>query len=104
MHAIVEFQGNQYRVEPGDKLQVPRLDAEPGSPIRLDRVLLIAGDEGVQIGHPVVQGAQVEAVVLRHGRGPKGIMGKYKKRKDVRRRKGYRIDFTEVEIASIHAA
>ena len=103
MHAIVEFQGRQYRIEAGDHLEVPLLDAEPGSPVVLDRVLLISDGEEVKIGHPVIDGARVEAKVVRHGRGPKIIVGKYKKRKGYRRRKGYRDDFTEVEIASIQA-
>jgi large subunit ribosomal protein L21 len=101
VHAIVEFQGRQYRVEAGEKIQVPLLDAEPGSPLSLDRVLLIEGKEGVRVGHPLVDGARVEAKVIKHGRGPKILVGKFKKRKDYRRRNGYRDDFTEVEIVSI---
>ena len=103
MHAIVEFQGRQYRVQPGDKVQVPLLEAEPGSPIVLDQVLLIHGDHGVTVGQPNVGGAHVDAVVVRHLRGPKIIVGKYKRRKDYRRRNGYRDDVTEIEIAGIHA-
>ena len=101
MHAIVEFQGRQYRVEPGEKIQVPLLDAEPGSAVNIDRVLLIEGNDGVRVGHPLVDGARVEATVVQHGRGPKILVGKFKKRKDYRRRNGYRDDFTEVEILAI---
>ena len=104
MHAIVEFQGRQFRVQAGETIQVPLLDAEPGSPIVIDRVLMIADGESVTVGHPLVEGARVDAKVVGHGRGPKVIVGKYKKRKDYRRRKGYRDDFTAVEIAGIHGA
>lgn len=104
VHAIVEIQGCQYRVQAGEKVQVRHLAAEPGSKVRLDRVLLLADDAQVHVGRPLVQGASVEAVVVSHERGPKMIIGKFKKRKDYRRRKGYRDDFTVLEIASIHAA
>jgi large subunit ribosomal protein L21 len=103
VHAIVKFQGRQYRVQQGDKVQVPLLEAEPGSSIVLDQVLLVHGDAGVTVGQPNVGGARIDAVVVRHLRGPKIIVGKYKKRKDYRRRNGYRDDFTEIEIGSIHA-
>jgi large subunit ribosomal protein L21 len=103
VHAIVKFQGRQYRVQTGDKVQVPLMDAEPGSPIVLDQVLLVHSDAGVTVGQPNVGGAAVDAVVLRHLRGPKIIVGKYKKRKDYRRRNGYRDDLTEIEIGSIRA-
>ncbi len=104
MHAIVEFQGSQYRVETGEKLRIRHLDTEPGAKVMMDRVLLVAGDSGVRVGRPLVPGASVEAVVLGHERGPKMIIGKFKKRKDYRRRKGYRDDVTILEIGVIHAA
>ena len=103
VHAIVEFQGHQYRIQTGDTLKVPRLQAEPGDAITIERVLLYEGDGDVKVGHPIVDGVMVSARVVRHGRGPKIIVGKFKKRKDYRRRKGYRDDFTEVAIESIQA-
>jgi large subunit ribosomal protein L21 len=104
VHAIIEFQGRQYRVQAGETLEVPRLQAEPGSKITIDRVLLIESDGEVRVGRPALPGARVEAVVLSHGRGPKVIVGRFKKRKDYRKRNGYRDDFTAVEIGSIHSA
>ncbi|MBD3163415.1 MAG: 50S ribosomal protein L21 [Candidatus Eisenbacteria bacterium] len=104
MHAIVEFQGRQFRVQEGETIQVPLLEAEPGSAIVIDRVLMIADGDSVTVGHPLVDGATVDAKVLGHGRGPKVIVGKFKRRKDYRRRKGYRDDFTAVEIAGIRGA
>jgi large subunit ribosomal protein L21 len=104
VHAIVQFQGSQYRVETGEKLEIRHLDAEPGSKVVMDRVLLLSGASGVQVGRPLVEGARVEAVVVSHKRGPKMIIGKFKKRKDYRRRKGYRDDVTILEIGSIQGA
>lgn len=101
MHAIVEFQGCQYRVQPGDRIHVPHLEAEPGSQITLDRVLLVSSEGSVRVGQPTVAGVKIEATVLRHFRGPKIFVGKFKKRKDYRRRNGYRDDRTEVEIRQI---
>jgi large subunit ribosomal protein L21 len=103
VQAIVEFQGRQYRIQSGELVSVPHLDAEPGTEIVIDRVLLISDGDQVQLGHPTIDGAKVEAKVVRHLRGPKVIVGKYKRRKDYRRRKGYRDDFTEVEIGAIHS-
>ena len=104
MHAVVEFQGRQFRVQSGQLVQVPLLDAEPGSDVVLDRVLLISDGADVTVGHPTIDSARIDAKVVRHLRGPKVIVGKYKKRKGYRRRKGSRDDLTEVEIGSIHAA
>ena len=101
MHAIVEFQGKQYRVQTGELHCVPHLNAEPGSEIVIDRVLMISDGGDVQVGQPTIPHAKVDAKVVRHGRGPKVIVGKYKKRKGYRRRNGYRDDFTEVEIGAI---
>lgn len=104
MHAIVQFQGRQYRVESGLKIHVPHLDAEPGAKLTIQQVLLVASEKGVDVGSPTVAGASVEGTVVRHFRGRKLIVGKYKKRKDYRRRKGHRDDLTEIQIGLIHPA
>ena len=104
MHAVVEFQGRQYRIESGQLVQVPHLEAEPGSQVVIDHVLMISDGSEVAVGHPFIDGARVEATVVRHCRGPKVLVGKFKKRKGYRRRKGARDDLTEVEIGAIHAA
>lgn len=101
MYAIVECKGFQYRVEPDQVLQIPLTDAEPGAKLTLDRVLLIGDGTSTKIGAPTVSGATVEAEVVRHGRGKKIIVGKFKKRKDFRRKKGHRQDFTEIRIGAI---
>ncbi len=101
MFAIVQCKGFQYRVAPEDTVRIPLTEAEPGSTMVLDRVLLYRDGEETKVGTPVLEGAQVEAEVLRHARGPKIIVGKYKRRKGFRKRNGHRQDFTEILIRSI---
>lgn len=101
MYAIIETSGKQYRVEQGDTLVVDRMDAEPGSTIALDRVLLVGGPNDVKIGTPCVDGAKVNARVLEHPKGKKIISTKYRPRKRYRRRIGYRHSHTTLEILGI---
>ncbi len=103
MFAIVRCLGFQYRVSPDETVRIPLTGAEPGSTLVLDQVLMIRDGDAIKLGRPVVSGARVEAEVLRHGRGPKIVVGKFKRRKGYRRRKGHRQDFTEVRIRSIQA-
>jgi large subunit ribosomal protein L21 len=103
MFAVVRVKGMQLRVEPEALVQVPKLAVGVGEEIPLDEVLLVGGGEAVTVGAPLVPGAKVLAEVVRHGRGPKVIGLKYKKRKDYRRRWGARRDFTELRIRSIEA-
>jgi large subunit ribosomal protein L21 len=101
MYAVVRFQGFQYKVREGDRLEVPRGPWEVGDSVELDRVLMLSDAGDVTVGTPTVSGAKVKANVVRHFRGPKILVGKYKKRKDYRRLKGYRDDLTELEIVGI---
>ena len=101
MFAIVQCKGFQYRVSPEETIRIPLSAAEPGSTLVLDRVLMVREGEDIRLGAPVLAGAKVEAEVLRHGRGPKILVGKYKRRKGYRRRNGHRQDFTEIRITSI---
>ncbi|HWN81841.1 MAG TPA: 50S ribosomal protein L21 [Candidatus Udaeobacter sp.] len=101
MYAVVMLQGHQFRVEPQALIQVPRLEAQVGTEVPIDNVLLVEGDGAVQVGKPVVNGAKVVAEVVRHLRGPKVKGVKFKKRKDYRRRWGQRSDLTELRIRSI---
>ena len=103
MYAVVMLQGHQFRVEPDGLIQVPRLEAQVGTELPIDNVLLVEGDGSVQVGKPTVGGARVVAEVVRHLRGPKVQGLKYKKRKDYRRRWGQRSDLTELKIRSISA-
>jgi large subunit ribosomal protein L21 len=100
MFAVLRLQGHQFRVEPEDVVQVPRLQAEVGTQVPVGEVLLL-GDSEIKVGSPVVAGAQVMVEVLRHLRGPKVRGSKYKKRKDYRRRWGSRSELTEIRIHAI---
>lgn len=101
MYAIIETGGLQFRVEPGMKLNVPKIDSEEGSSIKLDRVFLFAEGSDIEIGTPVVKNALVEANVLEHGRGGKIIVYKRKRRKGYEKTQGHRQDYTRIEIKTI---
>ncbi|BDG17282.1 50S ribosomal protein L21 [Thermus brockianus] len=99
MFAIVKTGGKQYRVEPGLKLRVEKLAAEPGSQVELPVLLL--GGEGMRVGTPFVEGAKVVAEVLAHGRGKKITISKFKAKVQYRRKKGHRQPYTEILIKEI---
>ena len=101
MYAVIETGGKQYRVRPGDHLLVEKLPGEAGDKVVFDRVLLVVDNGSVHIGRPIVEGAQVEATIVRQTRGPKIIVFKYKPKKRYRRKKGHRQYYTEVEIDRI---
>ncbi|MBN1333286.1 MAG: 50S ribosomal protein L21 [Synergistales bacterium] len=101
MYAIVEFGGKQYRVQPGDTLKVELVHAEPGEKVNLEKILILADDQDVKIGEPYVQGASVEASVLKHAKDDKILVFKYKSKKNYRRFRGHRQNYTEIKIESI---
>ncbi|MDE3057285.1 MAG: 50S ribosomal protein L21 [Bacteroidota bacterium] len=101
MFAVVEIAGSQYKVNPADKLYVPKLDNEIGSSVKFDRVLLFADDKSIKVGTPVVSGASVEAKVLAHVKDEKVIVFKKKRRKGYRVKRGHRQQYTQIEITSI---
>jgi large subunit ribosomal protein L21 len=102
-YAIIETGGKQYRVSVGDRLAVEKLDAEPGSDIVFDRVLLVGGNGSTAVGTPLVSGATVSAQVEDQFRGEKIIVFKYKAKKRYRRRNGHRQSLTRVAITGIVA-
>jgi large subunit ribosomal protein L21 len=103
MYAVIETGGKQYRVSPGQTVEVELLPAEPGSSIALDRVLLVAADGQTLVGQPTVAGAKVVGTIAREGRGEKIIVFKYKSKKRYRRTKGHRQDYTYLTITDIQA-
>jgi large subunit ribosomal protein L21 len=99
MFAVIKSGGKQYRVAAEDKVKVARLADEPGSVVEITDVLMVGGESPL-IGNPV-QGATVAAEVLAHGRGPKVIAFKKRRRKNSRRKRGFREDFTMLRITEI---
>ncbi len=101
MYAVIESGGKQYRVALGDRLRVETLVAEAGSTVELDKVLAVAGDDGLRVGTPHLEATTVTATVVGHGRGKKIRVFKMKRRKNYRRTQGHRQNFTELEITAI---
>jgi large subunit ribosomal protein L21 len=102
-YAVIEAQGLQLTVSPEEEHILPHLGAEPGEELTFDRVLLVGGEDGLQVGQPVVQGASVRALVLGTERGEKITVGVFKRRKKYRRKIGYRDTLTRVKILEIVA-
>jgi large subunit ribosomal protein L21 len=102
MYALVEFLGKQYKAEKGALIKVDKIDAEPGAALNIDTVLLLSGDT-VTVGSPYVQGAAVSATVESHGKDDKIIVFKYKPKKDYRRKKGHRQQYSIIKIGEISA-
>ena len=100
MYALMEFKGKQYKAEKGATLQVDKIDAEPGSALDIDSVLLVSGDT-VSVGAPYVQGVKVRAVVEAHEKAKKIIVFKYKPKKDYRRKQGHRQQYSVIKIQDI---
>ena len=102
MTAIIETGGKQYKVAEGDVLFIEKLAVEAGDEVKFDKVLAVLGDEP-KFGAPVVEGASVDASVVKNGKGKKIVVFKYKPKKGYRLRKGHRQPYTKVEIKKINA-
>ena len=101
-YAIVESGGKQYKAVEGSDIVVDRLiDAEPGSKVNLNDVLLFVNDDAVSVGAPYVKGATVEAKVVKNGKEAKIYVFKFKAKKNYRRKTGHRQPYTKVEIGKI---
>ena len=101
MHAIIETGGKQYKVAEGDVLFIEKLPQEAGDAIKFDKVLAIL--DAPKFGAPVVEGASVDASVVKNGKGKKVVIFKYKPKKGYRLRQGHRQPYTKVEIKKINA-
>jgi len=101
LYAIIETGGKQYRVQEGDHLYIEKVSAEAGELFEVDKVLALVKDDDVKIGNPLVESAKVVFKVVRHGRGKKIIVFKYKAKKNYRRKQGHRQPFTEVAVEKI---
>ena len=100
MYAIIQTGGKQYKVEAGDEILVEKLNAEVGSDVEFD-VLLVSDDAGVKVGTPVLEGVKAQAKVMEHGKGEKVVVFRYKPKKNIRTKNGHRQPYTKVQILSI---
>ena len=100
-YAIVETGGKQYKVAPGQKIDVDRLAVAEGQDIELSKVLLIADGKDTVVGNPTIEGAKVVATCLSEGKGDKVIVFKYKPKVRYRRKKGHRQIYSKLEIKEI---
>ncbi len=103
MYAVVETGGKQYRVSPGDTIEVETLPGEPGSEIELGRVLAISNDDGELLTGDAAAGAKVKATIDGHGRAKKILVFKFKRKKQYKRTIGHRQNFTRVTVKEIVA-
>jgi large subunit ribosomal protein L21 len=100
MYAVIITGGKQVKVTAGQEIYVEKLDVEAGENYTFTEVLMVGGEQTV-IGTPLVEGATVTAKVVKHGRGPKIIVFKYKIRKNYRRKQGHRQAYTKLVIESV---
>ncbi|MBS0287736.1 MAG: 50S ribosomal protein L21 [Proteobacteria bacterium] len=100
-YAIIAAGGKQHRVKVGQRCKFEKITGEPGESVELDKVLLLASGDNIQVGAPFVSNAKVTAKIVSHGRGDKVTIIKMRRRKGYRRKQGHRQDFTEVEITKI---
>ena len=101
MQAIIVTGGKQYNVSEGDTLFIEKLDVNAGDSVVFDQVLAIVDGENTKFGTPVVEGAKVEATVVKNGKGKKVRVYKYKAKKGYHKRQGHRQPYTKVEIGKI---
>ncbi|MCI5857452.1 MAG: 50S ribosomal protein L21 [Agathobacter sp.] len=102
MYAIIATGGKQYKVSEGDIITIEKLGVEAGEKVTFDQVLVVGGDD-LKVGAPTVDGASVEASVVKEGRGKKVIVYKYKRKTGYHKKNGHRQAFTQVKIEKINA-
>src|SRR5918912_4010167 len=101
-YAIIRTGGKQFRVEPGKTYRIPTLLGEAGSAVEFNDVLLGSDGNSVRTGVPTLSGAKVTGEIVKHGRGDKIVVFKFKRRKNYARKLGHRQGFTEVRINDIN--
>ena len=102
MFAVIETGGKQYKVKQGDELAIERLDLGKSDKFKLDKVLLLSGDNALEVGRPFIKGAYCEAELVREFRGPKVISFKYIRREKSATKVGHRQNYLKIKIKSIH--
>jgi len=103
MFAVIQDRGKQYAVRAGERVRVDRLDAEPGTEVVFDRVLLVADGDATRVGQPTVEGVSVTAKVVGEVLDKKLIVFKKKRRKKYRRKHGHRQPYTDLVVEGIGA-
>ena len=103
MYVIVDIQGQQFKVKQDQRLFVHRINAEQGSEVEFEKVMLIDNEGTITVGTPVVEGAKVVVEILSHLKGDKVLIFKKKRRKGHRKLNGHRQQFSEVRVKSIIA-
>ncbi len=103
MYAVIETGGKQYKVQDGDVIFVEKLDVESETKYVFDKVVVVSTDDGLKVGAPYVEGATVEANVVKNGKAKKVIVYKMKPKKNYRRKQGHRQPYTKVQITAINA-
>ena len=103
MYAVVKTGGKQYKLAQGDICRIEKLDAEEGASVELDKVLMVADGDSINIGSPFIEGGKVTAVVKAHGRAKKVEIMKFRRRKHHQKKTGHRQYFTEIEVTGISA-
>ncbi len=101
MYAVIATGGKQYKVSEGDILRVEKIAGDVGQSVSLDKVLMLANGEDIQIGKPVIENAAVNASIVEQGKNKKVLVFKYKRRKRYRRTQGHRQMFTAIKIENI---
>ena len=101
MKAVIVTGGKQYTVAEGDVLYIEKLNAEAEATVKFEEVLAVLDGENSKIGAPVVEGAAVEAKVVKNGKGKKITILKYKPKKNEKKKMGHRQPYTKVEITQI---
>lgn len=101
MFAVIRFKNRQYRIREGDVVALDKIDADVGSQLELDEVLIAGDENGVDVGNPVLDGARVTAEVVGHERAPKVEVFKFKRRKGYKRLRGHRQPYTLVKVLSV---
>jgi large subunit ribosomal protein L21 len=102
MYAVIETGGKQYRVAPGESIEVETLAGDVGGDVEFDRVVAVMDGDAVKAG-PAVQGARVKGTIVAHGRGEKTLVFKFKRKKQYKRTIGHRQNFTRVQVNEIVA-
>jgi len=101
MLAVIKTGGKQYLVSPGQKIKIEKIDKKEGSEIIFKEVLLLEKDRKIEIGSPLIKGVKVIGKIIKHGKGKKIIVFKYKSKTRYKVKKGHRQPFTEIAILKI---